>query len=352
MFIICSSEGLETARAVQDNLASALSSAIRIDIWDQAEKRQNEFLLASLLNSASFYDYGLAILTPDDVQLGRTKGQSTTEVGIKRAPRDNVIFEAGLFLGRLGPSRSFVMLHRKAKLPSDLAGAIHTEFDAEDLTNSEQLREGTSDACRVLATQIESQEEMALFSVLPSTGLAIGYFRNFIAPVFEAFAERMDFSLESPDGRPLPEDLADVHLRLDDNGLPDMFVWLPSRLSLLEDANLKVLAGNKRRIRIKTKRRPFAFYIDLLEDSTIKLVDVPTTLVASLYAMRGLDKVPSVFTGGFLTDERQEIVERREIDNFRWTVARLARPQITWAHHVHFENFGYQDGHLVTSVSI
>ena len=50
------------------------------------------------------------------------------------APRDNVIFELGLFMGRLGRARAILMEPRaaKLKLPSDLAGltTIPYRFEA------------------------------------------------------------------------------------------------------------------------------------------------------------------------------------------------------------------------------
>jgi predicted nucleotide-binding protein len=39
--------------------------------------------------------------------------------------RDNVVFEYGLFLGRVGPGRAFVIQEEGTKIPSDLYGSLH-----------------------------------------------------------------------------------------------------------------------------------------------------------------------------------------------------------------------------------
>lgn len=49
--------------------------------------------------------------------------------------RDNVLFEYGLFLGRVGLDRAFVIAQQEAKIPTDLLGITNTryevKFDAE-----------------------------------------------------------------------------------------------------------------------------------------------------------------------------------------------------------------------------
>ena len=50
--------------------------------------------LDSLLKAGSMFDFGILVATKDDKTKSRDKGFET--------PRDNVIFEFGLFMGRLG----------------------------------------------------------------------------------------------------------------------------------------------------------------------------------------------------------------------------------------------------------
>jgi len=46
------------------------------------------------------------------------------------APRDNVVFEAGLFGGALGMRRTFILHAHDAKLPTDLLGLTSVRYDA------------------------------------------------------------------------------------------------------------------------------------------------------------------------------------------------------------------------------
>jgi CRP/FNR family cyclic AMP-dependent transcriptional regulator len=61
-------------------------------------------------------DFAVAVAHADDNT--KSKGKKWP------APRDNVIFELGLFMGRLGKARAILMEPRDVgvKLPSDLAG--------------------------------------------------------------------------------------------------------------------------------------------------------------------------------------------------------------------------------------
>jgi predicted nucleotide-binding protein len=50
------------------------------------------------------------------------------------SPRDNVVFELGLFMGDVGPDRAFVVKPRGValKIPTDLLGMKSLEYDASD----------------------------------------------------------------------------------------------------------------------------------------------------------------------------------------------------------------------------
>src|SRR5689334_19819725 len=61
------------------------------------------------------------------------------------SPRDNVVFEAGLFGGALGIRRTFILHAHGAKLPSDLLGLTAVRYDpaagpAEVRAINQQLR--------------------------------------------------------------------------------------------------------------------------------------------------------------------------------------------------------------------
>ncbi|NML13777.1 TIR domain-containing protein [Azohydromonas caseinilytica] len=102
MFIASSSESLKFARAIKERLGNELE----INIWDEGEnyKRPGEFLLDSLMQASDNYDFALVIFGAEDKSTSRGKTQ--------RSPRDNVIFELGLFLGKLGRKRTFALMPR------------------------------------------------------------------------------------------------------------------------------------------------------------------------------------------------------------------------------------------------
>jgi hypothetical protein len=112
VFIGSSSEGLDFARAVR----SLLKEDAEVTMWNEGFFRLGNTFIETLVNSLSRFDFAILVLTPDDLVHSR----ETETFG----PRDNVIFELGLFTGYLGRGRSFV-LHQaeaKLKLPTDLTG--------------------------------------------------------------------------------------------------------------------------------------------------------------------------------------------------------------------------------------
>jgi len=121
VFVGSSSEGLEVARAVEFQL----QSDAEITIWNEGFFDLGHGYLETLVNSLERFDFAILILTADDLVTSR-------EV-TKQAPRDNVMFELGLFMGRLGRSRVFVVNDKAegVKLPSDLAGVTLASYSGD-----------------------------------------------------------------------------------------------------------------------------------------------------------------------------------------------------------------------------
>jgi predicted nucleotide-binding protein len=114
VFVGSSSEGLDIATAFQ----LALEHTADIELWTQGVFDLNFSYLESLIKEVSRVDFAALVLTPDDLVHSRGSHRKT--------PRDNVIFELGLFMGKLGRRRCFFIYDKQytdaLKLPSDLLG--------------------------------------------------------------------------------------------------------------------------------------------------------------------------------------------------------------------------------------
>jgi predicted nucleotide-binding protein len=84
--------------------------------WKNGVFRASQYTLDELEAELDDSDFAIAVAQPDDVVITRETRWP--------AMRDNVTFELGLFMGRLGRRRAFLMEPRDAdiQLPSDLAG--------------------------------------------------------------------------------------------------------------------------------------------------------------------------------------------------------------------------------------
>ena len=113
VFVISSAEALPIARAVQDAFSHDPFLTV---IWSEGVFKVSNYTLQSLEEQLDQADFAVAVAHPDDQAVVRGISWPT--------PRDNVVFELGYFMGRLGRSRAILMEPRdsKVKLPSDLAG--------------------------------------------------------------------------------------------------------------------------------------------------------------------------------------------------------------------------------------
>src|SRR5262249_14146637 len=142
----------------------------------------------TLLNRASYYDYCIAVFAADDA--ANIRGQAV------KIPRDNVILEFGLFLGRIGPNRTFLIVDEEVKLFSDLDGIAVAKYRA-----SSDPVSAVAGACELIRKEITGAGKLPHFTMLPSTSLAIGYCNNFLRRVFDAFDDTDTFSIVERDRR-------------------------------------------------------------------------------------------------------------------------------------------------------
>jgi len=113
VFIISSAESLEVARLVQNAFAY---DGFIVTVWTDGVFKVASYPLQTLEAAVDNSDFAIAIAHADDI--AEFRGSSWP------VPRDNVIFELGLFMGRLGKDRAVLMEPREidVKLPSDLTG--------------------------------------------------------------------------------------------------------------------------------------------------------------------------------------------------------------------------------------
>jgi predicted nucleotide-binding protein len=140
-FIGSSSEGL----AIAERIKSLLKEQLLIDIWNEGTVfGLGDSTLEALERAVLTYEFGIFVFTPDDKI--HIRGE------VKPVARDNVIFESGLFIGKLTRRRTFVV-H-----PSDMAIALPTDFSgittARYDPNNENLESALSPACNQILDAI------------------------------------------------------------------------------------------------------------------------------------------------------------------------------------------------------
>lgn len=113
VFIISSAESLPIAREIESAFEY---DGFETKLWNEGVFKISNYTIQSLEDEVDRSDFCIAIAHPEDRTVSRGAEWPSA--------RDNVIFELGLFMGRLGRERAILMESRddKVKLPSDLTG--------------------------------------------------------------------------------------------------------------------------------------------------------------------------------------------------------------------------------------
>jgi len=117
--------------AQQEKLLQALTRGLQdiadVDPWTTVFN-PGVSTLDRLVELTREVDFAAFVFAQDDWTM---KEASPDAVSGQASPRDNVVFEAGLFGGALGIRRTFILHANGAKLPTDLLGLTSIRYDPD-----------------------------------------------------------------------------------------------------------------------------------------------------------------------------------------------------------------------------
>ncbi|MEQ8687682.1 MAG: nucleotide-binding protein [Imperialibacter sp.] len=290
VFIGGSSEALSISKRVKSLIEG--SGEIRCTIWNEGVFEFNQTFLRSLEQACYSYDFGILIASKDDIANVRNN--------LKDIPRDNVVFEYGLFLGVMGNNRTFLVQEKGANLPTDILGNTTPQFRI-DFSESEWIK-----LAHDLIVAIKSQFQKSEIQALPSTALAIGYFNSFLKSVahYTYLKER---------GKPL------LNNNLFEHREAKIQIVIPNELSESISAKANKYYNDKGYVPdgLGDPNRPFPIRFYRNKEDLV-IVDMPTTLNAIRPAVNLL--MPDSGVG---INETRLLIERRELENFKKTLEYL-----------------------------
>jgi predicted nucleotide-binding protein len=132
VFVASSTKSIVVAESLRKLIGS---DNVKVIPWkDLGVFVLSEHTMESLERAANQCHFAVFVLGPDDV--------IQTDEGGVYVPRDNVVFELGLFLGRIGRRRSYMLKPDgiNIRLPSDLSGVTWAQYKQPG-TNIEHVNE-------------------------------------------------------------------------------------------------------------------------------------------------------------------------------------------------------------------
>ena len=283
VFIGSASESLEVAEAVKFSLPKDFD----VYIWTDEIFKSNESPLQTLLMEAGLFDFGIMILSKDDHS--RSRGE------LFETPRDNTLFEFGIFLVRIGYGRAFALAEDDVKIPSDLFGVTIERYKKE----SDCAEYNSLDmSIKRIAKQMLESSRLGFLGMLPSTALAIGYFNNFVKEIAESIASG----------------LMVVHGKKN-LVVSKLNIVMPSDLDsdMKRRASIFYQTRHLTEIQFPAKHRSRPLFVAVeAGGGSCSAFDLPTTL-------DGVDKAIDMYLrrGYIGKSDRQRLLEDRELSNFK-----------------------------------
>lgn len=287
IFIGSSTEGLKVAERIK----KYFSPDYECFIWNDGIFQCNESFLDTLVKSASLFDFGFMVFSADDESVVRDENFET--------PRDNILFEYGLFLGRVGLDRAFVIAENTVKIPTDMLGITQTRYKVEINEQGEKIvTDSLENGLEKLKKQIDENLHLGHLGLLPSTVIAISYFEGFVKLAAEWIMSTSNLELES---------------RIYKGGI--LYIKIPDTLDadIKKSAMLFYRKQGLHEAKMSTGHRHYPIHFVAKEDDDVlEIYDMPTIL-------SGIDKAIDMYfrVGHIGKSNQQQLAEDNEMNNFR-----------------------------------
>ncbi|MGB5929447.1 MAG: STING domain-containing protein, partial [Cyclobacteriaceae bacterium] len=302
-----------------------------------------------LKNFTDIYDYAIFLFTPDDQLVSQTRSFTDNNENVEaKATRHNVIFEFGLFLGRIGADRTFILYDEGIKsfidyfftdLQEDLTESAKSKFSMQSGFKIESYsikgsfeeylntgnkscsfdKDDLSKKVKLIEEKILADVTKVRISFLPSTSLAMGYRNNFL--------KRILYGIKNKDNE------AEQASEKEEQGIRKMLKMLSDKkiihfkIVIPNDLNTAVYKSIEKifepdyfeigYIPCGSERPKSIYYRKACEDDTcddLIIYDIPTTINSSIEAIH-------------MTTTHKEIIElltEKERLNFEMVMKKLA----------------------------
>lgn len=293
IFIGSSSETAHIAKYVK----SYFENDFECIVWKDHFFEVNRSTYDSLTKKAMAFDYAIFIGGQDD------KVFRMSEKKTKIAPRDNIYLEFGLYAGILSPERSYFLIDKKCSIASDLLGLTILEYD-----NPKSIKK----SCDQIREKIKEEQSINRIQLLPSTSLAVSYFRNFLSHMESALLYEKTIEVDSclyPIEK-IPQKFEIIIPDTVDTDWTQWWIYYKKKQGLKETF-------------INSQLRKMGVTIDydaLIKNRQLHLVDVPLILQTSFHAV---DLV--LGTNYIGSSKLSEAIKRKEMRNFVLTLKNLIK---------------------------
>ena len=213
-----------------------------------------------------------------------------------------LLFEYGLFLGRVGIDRAYIIKEDTVKIPSDILGVTLLSYTTT--SNPDGIKIPNQDFEMQLSNlkkKIDEKVALGHLGLLPSTVIAISYFENFIKLLADEIIRQGD------------------KIQIGDKVYKSAKIRIVIPRTL--DADMKRQATIYfRKIHfescpITTVHRSYPIYVESTSEGNVKdeaiIADMPTIL-------SGIDKAIDMYfrVGHIGKTQEQQLTEERELNNF------------------------------------